>query len=226
MWWHSPERERKETGRVEALSDGVFAIAATLLVLGIPAPTRGGETLSTLVLSHYRWISFITYVVSFLTILVMWVNHHSMFQFVARLDRPFVFANGLLLMLVTFVNYPTALVANFAATSDDKLAAAIYSAVLIVISVVYRVMWFHAVNNGRLLATDVDPDEVAMISRQYRFGWLFYFVAFALALFVNAWASIALNAGLAIYFAFTGRILRSEQKPVAHQYDRIGEQEE
>ena len=57
MWWHSPERERKETGRVEALSDGVFAIAATLLVLGIPVPARGGETLSVLVLGNYRWIS-------------------------------------------------------------------------------------------------------------------------------------------------------------------------
>ena len=102
---HSAGEERRETGRLEALSDGVFAIAMTLLVLGIPIPSRDdvaaqSDLFKAAFLANYAWLSLAAYVVSFLAILAMWVNHHYMFQFIARVDRTFVILNGLLLMVV------------------------------------------------------------------------------------------------------------------------------
>lgn len=209
---HDHGDERKDTGRLEALSDGVFAIAMTLLILGVPVPLRNelkpGMTLLGLMFGSYRWLSMVTYAISFTTILVMWVNHHSMFQFLARIDRGFAFINGALLMLIVFVNYPTALVANFAGTPEATLAAVTYSTTLAVTAILYNALWRWASSGRRLLARDVVQDEVALITRQYRIGPLLYLLALGLA-FVSPWLSVALNAGLALYFAFTGHIVRS-----------------
>lgn len=218
MGWGSPAQERKETGRLEALSDGVFAIAMTLLVLGIPIPSRhdffqsqATSLFDFAVLKDSVWLSYIAYVVSFLTILVMWVNHHSMFQFLGRIDRAFVMTNGLLLMLVVFVNYPTALVANFIDTSGGTFAAAFYSGTLVLLSIVFQALWLRMSVGNRLLADNVDPVEVRETTIQYRFGAPLYLAAFALA-FISPPVSVGLNAALAIYFAFTGRITRTEVK--------------
>ncbi|HEX9035829.1 MAG TPA: TMEM175 family protein [Ktedonobacterales bacterium] len=209
------KEERRETGRLEALSDGVFAVAVTLLVFGLGVPTRdalvSGASLAALMFGDYRWLSMATYAISFLTILVMWVNHHSVFQYIARIDRVFVYLNGALLMLIVFVNYPTALVANSANTPSATLATATYSATLTVTALCYNGMWLWASTGHRLLATDVNPAEVARITFQYRFGPLLYLAAFGLA-FVNPWLSIALNAALALYFAFTGQITRTRTR--------------
>ena len=210
------KEERREAGRLEALSDGVFAVAVTLLIFGVSVPLRDdlkpGETLLGLMVGHFHWLSIVTYVISFLTILVMWVNHHSVFQYIARIDRAFVYLNGALLMLIVFVNYPTALVANFADTPGATTAAATYSATLVLMASLYNGMWLWASTRRRLLASDVDPVEVARITFQYRFGPLLYLAAFALA-FLNPWLSIALNAALALYFAFTGQITRKRAAP-------------
>jgi uncharacterized membrane protein len=228
MWRHesvrfqpfTPAQERRETSRLEALSDGVFAIAMTLLVLSIPIPTREMElarhtSLMSLTLNKGAWLPFLTYVLSFVTILVMWVNHHSLFQYLARIDRFFVFVNGLLLMMVVFVNYPTALVANFVSfsgrTDDGVFAAAIYSGTLIIIAILYQLLWNSIIGRRRLLAENVDQAEVSLITRQYRIGAAFYVVAFALA-FVSPALSVAVTAGLAVFFAFTGQITRVEVK--------------
>jgi uncharacterized membrane protein len=222
MWRHESERapehsagqERKETGRLEALSDGVFAIAMTLLVLGIRIPTsdqlNAQTTLAQLaLLDNNAWLPFLTYVISFLTILVMWINHHYMFQFVARIDRFFVVANGLLLMVIVFVNYPTALVANFVGTTGGEFAAIAYNVTLITASLLYNALWFRIIGHRRLLADDTDPAEVASYTRQYLFGGPMYVVALGLA-FVNPGLSIALDAALAIFWAFTGKITRTQ----------------
>jgi len=102
----------RETGRVEAFSDGVFAIAVTLLVLDLKVPKPGdlgGESLLSALAR--QWPAFLAYLTSFATILVMWVNHHKMFNHIRRTDDRFLFLNGLLLLFVTFVPFPTALVA-------------------------------------------------------------------------------------------------------------------
>ncbi|HET9111813.1 MAG TPA: TMEM175 family protein [Ktedonobacterales bacterium] len=218
MWQQQPERsvghaepsaaqERKETGRLEALSDGVFAIAMTLLVLSIPLPKGGATAQQTLTQLE---LPLITYVISFLTILVMWVNHHYMFQFVARIDRFFVIANGLLLMVIVFVNYPTALVADSIQASGAQFAAITYNVTLIIASSLYNALWFRIVGRRRLLVSDADDAEVASYTRQYILGGPMYIVALGLA-FVSPILSIALDAALAIFWAFTGKIIRTQR---------------
>ncbi len=213
--------ERRETGRLEAFSDGVFAIAVTLLILSVPVPSRV-ELLNpdvapmTLVFGKYHWLSMLTYVISFVTILVMWVNHHSVFQYVARIDRAFMFLNGALLMLIVFVNYPTALVANAMNTPSATLATATYSATFVITAILFNALWLWASTGRRLLARDADPAGVARITFQYRFGPLVYLAAFGLA-FLNPWLSVALNGALGVYFAFAGQIARSRGRSSAER---------
>ncbi len=225
MWQQQPERsvghaepsaaqERKETGRLEALSDGVFAIAMTLLVLSIPLPRSGATAQATL---SKLELPLITYVISFLTILVMWVNHHYMFQFVARIDRFFVIANGLLLMVIVFVNYPTALVADSIQASGAQFAAITYNVTLIIASALYNALWFRIVGHRRLLVSDADDAEVASYTRQYILGGPMYIVALGLT-FVSPILSIALDAALAIFWAFTGKIIRTQRHRPEHHH--------
>src|SRR6516165_10435494 len=120
--------EEKETGRVEAFSDGVIAIAITLLILEIKVPkvaelTSAGLWPKLLGL----WPSFLAFVMSFGTILVMWVNHHRIFRLVRTTDYPFLYWNGLLLLTITFVPYPTAVVAQHLTGPDATVATAFYS---------------------------------------------------------------------------------------------------
>ncbi len=171
----------KETARVEAFSDGVFAIAITLLVLDLKVPSE--QPLATGLLA--QWPVYVAYLISFAFILIMWVNHHWMFQHIARIVVPF----------------PTNLVAQYVLTDDQRLAASVYSGWFFLIAIFFNLLWRYASNNGRLLSThDHDAGLAQVISARYRWGPILYFVAFALAL-VSAPASLALNLLLAIYFA-------------------------
>ncbi|MGZ3638693.1 MAG: TMEM175 family protein [Ktedonobacterales bacterium] len=206
--------EEKETGRLEAFSDGVFAIAITLLILTIPVPSNVKPGQLPIAIGE-RWPSFLAYVLSFVTILIMWVNHHALFTMIRRIDHTFLMINGLLLMMVTFVNYPTALVAEslrenlpsglflLQGTANQRAAALIYSGAFVVTAILFNVLWGYAARKGRLLARNYDRELADLITRQYRFGPLFYLVAFLFAS-VSAPASIAVNALLAVYFSFTG----------------------
>lgn len=208
--------EEKETGRVEAFSDGVFSVAITLLVFQLAVPTvaevRAGGHPITAVLANDA-AAFVAYALSFLTILVMWMNHHSVFAFVYRLDRAFVLFNGLLLMLVVFVNFPTALVATYVSAgtaTEAKIAAGVLSGTFVVISIIYQLLWHRATDGRRLVGARTSQTAIDTLSAQYRFGAPLYVLALALA-FVNAWASIAVNAGLAVYFALAGQFTAPEE---------------
>jgi uncharacterized membrane protein len=203
--WQS--EERRESTRLEALSDGVFAVALTLLIFSVHTPDLTTLTWSKLA-SASVWQSVLTYIISFLSILVMWVNHHSVFRFIVRIDRAFIYLNGGLLLLIVFVNYPTSLVATYAATSGAGVAAAVYSATLVMIAVFYNALWRWASSGRRLITSDAAQSEVDRITAEYRFGPLLYLIAFGVA-FWYPWLSIGINAALAIYFAFTGQISRS-----------------
>lgn len=203
--------EEKETGRLEAFSDGIFAVAITLLVLEIKIPLPNTTGLAGLVLK--QWPSFLAYVISFLTILIMWINHHALFRLIHRTNHLFMVLNGLLLMLITFVNYPTAVLAEYLQgpdPADQRFAALLYSGTFILIAILYNMLWRFASFKHRLLSKKADPALVATITRQYRFGPLFYLAAFVLA-FVSVPASVTVNAALAVYFAFTGQAKRPAQ---------------
>ena len=191
--------ETKETGRVETFSDSVFAIAITLLVLGIPVPPAGAQEAV-----WNQWPSFAGYAISFLTILVMWINHHTIFEVIRRIDRLFLFLNGVLLMLITFVNYPTDLLAAYLRQPEaGTFAALFYNGTFIVIALLFNALWLYASSHSRLLSSSASPSRVRSITIQYYFGPVFYLVAFLLA-FVSVPASLITDLLLAISFCFTG----------------------
>src|SRR5215469_7712830 len=205
------QNEEKETGRLEAFSDGVFAIAITLLILQIPLPDLTKNAPDLLTQLGNQWATYLAYLVSFMVILIMWVNHHIIFRLIHRTDQLFLILNGLLLMVITFVNYPMAVLARSLQSTDrpglnadQHTAALFYNGTFIVIAIIYNVLWRYASHKRRLLGKSADPLLVETINKQYRFGPLFYVAAFLLAI-LSVWGSLILNLLFAVYFAFTGR---------------------
>src|SRR4029077_14325440 len=148
--------EEKETGRIEAFSDGVFAIAIPLLVLELKVPhlADGGAEGSLRRALAAQWPSYVALVTSFFTILVMWANHHKIFDLVRRIDAPFLYANGLLLLVVTVVPFPTALLAEYFRKPGAPTAAAVYAGTFVLCGVAYRLLWRTAIAGRRLLRRD------------------------------------------------------------------------
>ena len=139
------QAEEKETGRVEAFSDGVFAIAITLLILEIRPPedaTGAGDLLTKLTKDLLP--SYLAYLTGFATIGVMWINHHRMFTHVRRVDQGLLFYNTLLLLVISFVPFPTAVIAKYLASDHAgtaNVAAMLYSGMGIVIAIVFNLLW-------------------------------------------------------------------------------------
>jgi uncharacterized membrane protein len=203
------EQELKETGRIEAFSDGVFAVAVTLLILTIQVPpavtvNKAQVNIPAFVLG--QWPFFLAYVVSFITILIMWANHHSIFNLVVRADRILIILNGILLILITFFDYPTAIIA--AALNEghyQKFAAMFYTGTLFVVTIVYNIFWRYIAAHPHLIDSHVSLDTIKKISGEYRFGPLFYAAAVLFSYF-SALAGVLITLLLAIYFALTARI--------------------
>ena len=191
---------REETSRVEAFSDGVFAIAMTLLSVEIRTPEHlaPGHVVAALV---KLWPSYLAFATSFFTIGVMWMNHHRLFNLIGKSDQGLLLSNLLLLSVVTFIPFPTALLARNLDHPDVRIAAVLYNAVFLVSALAFQLLWRHASgHDGRLLEKDADPESVAAITRQYRFGPLLYVVLIAVAFFSGT-ASLLLNLALAVFFA-------------------------
>ena len=200
-----------ETARLEAFSDGVFAVAITLLALNLTFPQARdlprGHGLADALLR--QWPIYLAYALSFLTILIMWVNHHRIFQFIRRTDHSFLLMNGLLLMVITAIPFVTALLAAYLQHPDKRIAEIVYSGASLVMATTYNRMWWYASRGGRLLDPAADQVMVQGITRQYRFGPLLYLVAFLTA-FLSAEVSLALCILLAIVFALPTSVARSE----------------
>jgi uncharacterized membrane protein len=194
----------EETGRVEAFSDGVFAIAMTLLVLDmkVPRDLAQGRTLAQALAS--QWPTYLAFVTSYATILIMWVNHHRLFTHIGRRDDRLLFANGLLLLGVVLVPFPTALVAEYLGRAGQRTAALVYNGTFIVIALCFNLVWMSAATNGRLLRADHNPDAVRHITDSYRYGPLFYVAALIVGS-VSVTASLVVNCALAVYFALPSR---------------------
>ncbi len=198
--------ESKETGRVEAFSDGVFAIAITLLVLDVKVP-RGealGDSGKLVDALLHQWPSYVAFVASFLTILIMWVNHHNLMKVIKHTNHIFLLLNGLLLMWITLVPFPTALISEYMLQPDAWVAAAVASGLSLLIAISYNLLWFYAVGGGRLLDQGSDMHLAGSITLRYLLGPVIYLISFAMA-FINAAISIAIWAGIAIYFAIPNR---------------------
>lgn len=194
----------RDTARIEAFSDGVFAIAATLLVLDlhVPLPDLAEvQQVGLVAILLNQWPMYVAYVISFSFISIMWINHHNMFRMIRGADHTLLLLNGLLLLLIAVVPFPTSLLATYIGHPGEIAAAVVYSGTYFVIAIAFNLLWWHAAHGGRLLAHGYDPAAIEARSRRYRLGPLLYLLCTVLA-FVSVPASLALNAVLAILFAW------------------------
>ncbi len=189
----------ESAGRVEAFSDGVFAIAITLLILEIRVPHGDGGLWAGLLA---LWPSYIAFLMSFIVILIMWVNHHELLRLVRSVNYPFLFANGLLLLTVTFVPFPTAVLAANLTTPDAKVAVAFYCATFVANALLWNLLFTTMVRGG-LLRREVTAATVDTVRRTYYVGALVYVLATGLA-FVRPALGLILNASLCVVWIRLG----------------------
>ena len=187
-------KELRDTGRVEAFSDGVFAFAITLLVLNLKDPALNSVVDGSLLPGLLnQWPALFALITSFATILIMWVNHHNMFTYIRRTDTVLLFLNGLLLFFVVLTPFTTQLIAShvFAQPNDSETAAVVYSGDFLLLGIVWTATAIYCFRNNLVVG--------ARANRRYVVGLLGYVVAFGLSFF-NALASVILILGVAGYF--------------------------
>jgi uncharacterized membrane protein len=195
----------REAARVEAFSDGVIAIAITLLVLEIRVPEVSHGKLAH-ALAH-QWPSYAAYVLTFFVIGVMWVNHHAMFQQIERIDRALLFLNIGLLMGIAFLPFPTALLAQYLREggANARIATAIYSVTMAVIGCGYLVLWWYLARNPRLLREGFGAAGAQQAFRRTVIGPSLYAASIVVALIAPK-VCLLVYAALAVYFVFPARV--------------------
>ena len=193
----------EDTRRLEGLSDGVFAIVITLLILEVRViRVPLGETFERDLIAALidQGPSYLAFLASFATVGIMWMNSRRLFNLIARADNTLLILNLLLLLAVTVFPFPTALVAEHIGHPGERVAAVLYSGMGVVLAVFFNALWRYAAWKNRLLREDADPVLVRTISSSYIFGPLVYLITVALA-FVNVPASLLVTIALAIVFA-------------------------
>jgi uncharacterized membrane protein len=188
------------TNRLEAFSDGVFAIAITLLVLDIHVPEPGPGSLGHELLA--QWPSYAAYVISFITIGIIWINHHAAFSRLRAVDQSILILNLLLLMSVGVLPFTTSLMATYLKeSSGEGLAAAVYGGSFLLMGGVFvmanRQILFR---RPRLLKEPIEPEAGRTILRYAALGQIPYAVAVVLA-FVSPYITLAICAACAVYYA-------------------------
>ncbi len=188
-----------ETARLEAFSDGVFAIAITLLILEIKVPSA--DTAGLAAELSRQWPSFLAFFISFAFIGIMWLNHHRLFTHIRKTDDILLLLNLLLMFGVCVIPFTTALLAAHLGHPGARTAVVIYNAAYFGIGAAFFLLWRYAASrNGHLLAADVNREAVDKIMKEYSYGPLAYAFAIALA-WISIPASLLINLVLAGFFA-------------------------
>ncbi|HUJ91570.1 MAG TPA: TMEM175 family protein [Gaiellaceae bacterium] len=193
---------------METFSDGVFAIAATLLVLTFSVGAFQGANLGHALLR--LWPSYLAYVTSFVTIGIIWMNHHWCVGKMARVDRTFLFINILLLLTVAFLPFPTKLVADYLRKPGEQAAVYAYDATFVAMSILYNLWWRYARTGRRLIAEDVPDPRLRAIDRAFDPGVPMYVACLVVAIF-SPLASVFLTFAIAAFYL-----------PSAALFDRAG----
>src|SRR5262249_29157336 len=196
------------TARLETFADGVFAIAATLLIIDVSVGADGSELGSSL--AHAR-PQYAAYVVSFLTIGIILVNHHASFSPIERTDRRFLFINVCFLLCVAFIPSPTRLVAEHLHDDGARAATIAYGLTFTATAIFFNLLWFYAATGRRLIRADADQRVVSGISRSYIPGVPIYALATALA-FVSPTAAVAMFGSIALFYAVERSVFGTAQR--------------
>lgn len=182
-----------ETSRIEAFSDGVFSIAATLLVLELKPPSQDMPFWHGILA---QWPGFLSFLLSFLFIGIMWINHHRLFSHIRRGDDALMTVNLLLLLGVVWIPYPTSLMALAVGTGRMQDAALLYNGSYLAIALGYNLLLLVCIRRGLV---DRSFPGLQHIARRYAVGPSLYLICF-LVTWWNVPASLALNGALALYF--------------------------
>jgi uncharacterized membrane protein len=183
------------TTRLETFSDGVFAIAATLLVLELSVS-------STEPLGHeliHIWPQYLAYITSFVTIGIIWMNHHHTVSLIARTDRTMLFINNLLLLTVAFLPFPTKLVGDYLRGDGERAAALAYAGTLVVMAILHQAWWQYARGNRRLIAVETPDSALRAVDRAYWPGVPMYAAVFIVAFF-SPLAAVVITFAIAAFY--------------------------
>ena len=200
-------------GRLHALIDGIFAIALTLLVLDLPKPAHSARLVDDLLKA---WPSYVAYLVSFITIGILWIEHHGMMSAVRGINRRFLERTLIFLLFISIIPWPTALAADYAdqAVPEARAVAVLYAATMLMMGLTFAWGWSYLAAHPELVAEPARPALPAG-ARRALLGGLVYLIAIAVA-FLSPKASFAIDAIVAVYFAASrsrvpGLIVRSPQ---------------
>ncbi len=194
--------ENAETTRLEAFSDGIFAIAITLLILEVRAPEAHNARDLTRALVA-QWPSYVGYALSFLIIGIMWSNHSHIFRLIKRADHMLGMINLLLLMTIAFLPYPTAVLArNIGDPATCGPATFFYSGAILVTAIPWSWLWMHALRRGLV---DAPEDERDRVTASFRFGWIPWLITTVLAIFVPKVALFGIGLLALYWMLFPGR---------------------
>lgn len=195
------------TQRIEAFSDGVFAIAITLLILEIKVPhVESGKSLATELL--HLWSSYFGYVFSFIMIGIYWANHHYIFHLYKKSNHYFVLLNILFLMSISFLPFPTTVLAEYVRDAEHRQTAiTLYTIGLFLPAFAWLLMWLYASKNHRLIDKNLSPRFVSYLTWQFIISNALYL----LAILISLWNGIA---GLVVCISLTFIYLRSPKIPI------------
>ena len=192
--------------RTEAFSDGVFAIAITLLIIEVRVPDSKSGALARDLAN--QWPSYAAYLVSFAIIGIIWVNHHDIFERIVTVDRPLLFLNLLLLLTVAFLPFPTALLGQYIRQGDNAhIAAAVYGANMTLIGLAFIAVWTYLARVPSLLTPEMGAEGALRARRAAVIGPIVYGLSIPLA-FVSPVACLIVYAAMALYFAIAFTVAR------------------
>lgn len=198
---NTPEIQlQKETLRIETFSDGVFCIAVTLLSIEIGVELHGDVTNKELTHALFaKWPIYLAYVISFINVLLAWIGHHSLFKMLHKSDNSIMITNGLLLMLVAMVPFPTKTLGEFLLTGGFRTAVIFYTAYFVLISIAFRLLWFAASRRPGILMNDVTAVHIKQTTRNENIGLICNIIIFAVA-FINPSLALTLSFAMWVYW--------------------------
>jgi len=205
----------KETARIEAFSDGVFAIAVTLLVLELHIPEFAeGHYPNQLVKALIeQWTGYFAFTISFFTIFIMWVNHHKIFKQVYKRNTGLMFANGLVLFLACLVSYPSSLLTRFYDTPSRQVSVSIYTGMFVLINLSYILLWYLASKDRNLLRPGLTEEAIRSVRNNHLYGLPTYLISFVLSFYYPAFA-LGICLVLWIYWAVSSKKVMLNTSPV------------
>ena len=210
-----PRRRTRPIQRLEALSDGLFAVAITLLVLDLTVPATAHSERHLLAAIADQWPGYLGYVVSFSTVGALWLGHNAITDYLDRADTTILRLNLLVLLLISFLPFPTRLVADYVTKSGaERVAVTIYGLTLLISVAVLSLLWRYALH-AQLIRPDADDEEVSLLAKRLSPGLGGYLVLVVVGLFVPIVAVVGYFL-IALYLLIPLHLIRFVRARLSH----------